>query len=291
MSELPHHLKRDIDDADFQVEESPDRIKPHHAIARFTVEPQSIPLQTLQYVALSQPFFEEFRAIFDRNSVSLPQDVKAPEGALTTDALIHHQLFSSDRVALFSGGYINLGQDIIVPIRNVGFNSETLVAEVFGTTRQAETVCKKLGELLWRVTGTDRRWSELSEFVQIASHTTTTRVDLGFGFSKLYSAGMRSFIKDCIEGGESLGKEMGLIGQRSPEARDDFIVTTAFETVDLKVAIYDKVSGEHEVTAIRIAWDTRKDINRNLTKITSELPFERHVVMVNQLIQRISNEK
>lgn len=286
MNELPHHLKQDIEDADLSVEETPREIEPHSALVRLSMNPAAIPHATLAHVELEQAIFSEFRGHYDRSTVSLPQAAE-PNGALSpsNSELIRYQI-SHDNLVSFEGGYAQYGDDT-VSISTLGFGSQTILAHVNGTTRQAEHICKKLAELLWHTVGIERKWSEISRFTMMATHQTSTVVDLGFPQLEFYSKGFREFLLNEIEGAGGLGQHLGMIGARSANWRDDVMVKAAFRNVLVDLSIIDVASGDHETSVLEIIPDTRADINRNRVKVMSELPFDLHVEMVNNLIKRL----
>ncbi|MEO1038971.1 MAG: hypothetical protein AAFX09_05450 [Pseudomonadota bacterium] len=285
MTELPHHLKQDIDEGTLSIEHSPSAIKPHLATVRLTMEPRSIPSEIIKHLPIAEKLFEKFRVMFDTSTIAMPPGTEM-DGPV--DRFIRYKL-DEDQLVTFKGGYSAFGGEDFISIGILGFGRENIIAMVYGTTRQAEHLCKLLAEELWRICGTERKWSELSDCVQFASHITETEVDFGFSFDRFFAPGFNLFLREDIEGRDGLGRHIGIMGQRNPASREELIVRTAYKHIEMDIGLFDGVSGDSEQSFLRIRPSTRKDINRSLMSVSSELPFDQHVQMVERLISKLKD--
>lgn len=280
MNDFTGSLRKDIEKT-LIVEDTPPEITPNTSRVSINIDPAAVPVEIIKHVDVVKLIFETFRSSFDTSQISLPSGAEA----LSPQSIISHQI-SRNNVLIFKGGFVDYGDEGIISINHIAFGSQTLAAEVYGTTKQAEYICKRLGELLWLAVGRERKWSEISSAVNVVSYSTSTVVKLGFSPRALFSEKFERFIGEAIEGVGGFGRSMGSLGQKLSSS-DDVSVIVSCRELDFEVSVFDGLSGSQESCKIHIIPDTKHDNNRETVKILSELPYDLHVEMVSYLINKI----
>ncbi|MCC5993326.1 MAG: hypothetical protein JJT99_12480 [Rhodobacteraceae bacterium] len=285
MNKHPSSLRKSIEESYYQ-EASPPEITAERATVRINIAPAALPTQVLAFVDVEKIIFDTFRSTLNRSRVSLP-----PEAANVNNKAIVQYLIQNDKPVVFSGGFDDRGETGFVNIVELGFGSQSIFARVYGTTGQAEVVCKQLLEKLWSATGLERKWRELVEYVNLVAYESSTKVDFGFPMKDFLSKVLNGFLSDEIERKEGFGARMGNIGQQPDRSDDSFLIVTSCRKLSLDVDVIDTLTGKSETSNIEIIPHTVFDHNRNLCKVQSELPFEDHVEMLQKLISKYKRAK
>lgn len=280
--EHPGSLRKELE-ASLSVEATPSAITPSSALVSINIDPSVMPVEMIKTVSsqLLETVELEFKSSLDTSAVKLPQGIQSVNARDLVDHFI-----SNDNLVPFKGGLVPFRDDHTIHIRNMAFGSQTLLADVFGTTNQAEYICKKLAELLWRLVGHERKWGELVDDVNIVSYQTSTVVDLGFSLSELLNPLFLQFLESEIAGVDGLGRRMGPIGQQNRNDGSEFVVSTSLQELDIRVGVFDPVSGEHDMHSINVIPDTKFDKGGGKVKIASALPFNLHVDVVEKLLEK-----
>lgn len=266
-------------------EASPPQVSNSVCTVKINIQPSALPLKVVQHMPISTAMFETFRATFDHTKVRIPPGSNFSQ----VDDFIRYEL-SEDRVAIFHGGYLEVQEEdraALVSIENVAFGTQTLASTVNGTTAHALHICKVLAELLWSTIGRERKWGELSDQMALVSYSTSTTVDLEKNLMDLFSKEFVHFIKLDIEAKDGFGAKMGALGQSATISPNEIRAVASAKDLRLEVSLFDEISGHQEIVNMNIVPDTQHDVNRGRVKIYSELPFDLHVEMINNLIEKI----
>jgi hypothetical protein len=284
----PEDLRREVERVVARDEASASGIwtRPYTAQVSMNIEPYAIPRETLDPAIVIARVSDELSSRFDMSEV---RRLLPPESQAQLDPISAMRVaIANDRIVQFQGGWLRLESlDRITPIDKFGFGQQTLSAIVSGTTEEAEYLCKRLLLLLWHSSGVERKWSEFEEFVEISAYNTTTVVDLPSSLLGLLSDGLRKFGSDLAAAG-GLAHEMGRFGSR----RERYGGGTTEAVVhclgiDLKVALFDRISGEQEECSVTLLEHTKGDANRTRIKFLSELSSSRHNDLVKALIDAV----
>ena len=278
MADTPNSLRKTIEELQV-VEVSPPEISPVSAQVSININPVAIPFGILSYVDIEKLVYSSFYASFDPSSVDIPGETSQ----IPTSHIIRH-LIQTGKIISFSGGYAPYAEGDLVVIEKLGFGQQTIFAKVRGTTKQAEYICKKLAEVLWEAVDRPIRWNELSKHVHIVSYETSARVDMGRSVKNLFSKGFLSFLNNKLGGESGFGHVMGNLGQyKTPDDRT-FSIVTSVKALQIEISIFDPVSGKQEECTIEVIPDTTFDHNGRYYKVQSELPYDKHVEMLSELI-------
>jgi hypothetical protein len=273
-------ILRDIE-ANLRVEDTPPEIEPNTAHVSISISPAAIPFQNLRDTDVLQQIYDTFRSRFDPSTIKLPQGTTH-----LSESDLFFYLIQQKQPIYFRGGFINFGEDSIVPISTLVFSDQSLSAEVYGTTKQAEFICKKLAEILWRSAGRERKWSEISNLVDIVSYSTSVIVKLKHPMKEFLSDKFQDFLRIDIESESGYGREMGALGQQKFSNGSGNSVVTSLRQLELDVSVFDRTSGRQESCRIEIIPHSSHDHNKGRIKAMSELPYDRHVEMLTRLIKK-----
>ena len=261
----------------------------------YTINPKALPLEHADLATLADLLERELRLTFDVEKLNrrvgvLPRDVSL--GDLMTMArktrpspdlgFCHGMLTVTDD----SGDMVR-----ITPISYAGFTTETVYAQVVGSTSESSRVAQRLAEYLWDACGYKRAWKDLRDEVQMVGHHSVTEIDFGLPLEHWLSDGFRSFLSREIqgnssgEGTESAGARMGRQRLDGPAGTDvpRLVVVPYVENIGFNIAVFDPESGRQEECDLGFRMRRRTDARRGVVTATSELPSREHTAVLTLL--------
>lgn len=282
LREIETSLALESSTADFTVP-----IRAHAATVAFNIEPEAIPIKTLRPNVVISKIAEEYSSRLNMSSILalIPPDARPN---LSEEAALAISL-ANDRSVVFEGGWLRLDTlDRVTPIAQFGFGEQNLSAAVSGSTEEAEYLCKRMLLLLWHSAEIERKWSEFEELVEITSYRTSTVVDMGLPLSNLLHPSLTDFLKSEVEEPGTFGSEMGTFASKKERVSSDPIAVAHCREIDIRVSLFDGVSGDHEECLVNILLHSRTDANRSRVKFMTELPSQKHREMVTALVKAMA---
>lgn len=254
------------------------------------IDPSAIPMASLDAQAFYQDLVTAFHCKFDDSEIMemIPPELRQQVNPVALLALA----IRNDKMVQFLGGLLKL--DAISrssQISNMGVGTQQVSAVVHGgSTDEAMLLCKTLCLSTWRASGVDKRWEDIEPSVALARYKTTTLVDLPFSLNRLLAADLNTFLGEKVAGDTGYGKLMGyrdvdlkLHADRFNEAK---VVITCRE-IELTVSVFNMITGRSEDNTITFLIESRTNANRGPTFISTELPINEHVDLVEKLVDSI----
>lgn len=282
------NLREEVEKSILEREKRKLHQRPVQAKVTLNIDPVAIPLKTLDIVQFYVLMQEEFNCTFDDSDIRslIPVESREMDGASILRLALKDAI-QKGRMIIFRDGLLTLdGIARIVPFQQVGAGSQTISAVLAGSTDEAMLMCKNFLLLLWRASGTNRRWEDIEGEIARVSYTQTTVAEMPFTMSHFLSRHFREFIADEVCGESGFGRMMGLREVEAEKHRakgSEMEVVSHLREFSVKVSQFNKVTGDLEEVSLDFTIPTRDDANRNRITVTSELPIEEHVDLVERL--------
>ena len=262
---------------------------PHEAQTGLIMPPAVMPRRHADMGTLSARLEEKFGVSLDTSKYKTITGGNPVE----TVQLLNH-LVENDETLFFKNGLLRFEESSrSTPIRLIVISTEEISATVIGSTTESDWIAQKVLEEVWAAAGAQRNWEQLKSGVQLKSNTTLSEVELGRNLIDLLNPAFRSFIDDNITATDAPGSRMGkhpfegsALGRRLRNT-----TTAHVESIDLKVTVYDDVSGRSEDCKMRFAVGNRLAFGRGLVLVMSELDSPSHTALIQKLVETVDARK
>lgn len=280
-------LREEFDRANAEERKiTPPSIEPNEAIVSFNIDPSAIPRNTIRADVLIRLLAQEFGSKYVYQDLLEGQPQQNPQ--ITPADYLHHHL-TIDKMIRFTGGNLQAQDERSVPVNEIGFGTQDVAARVVGTSEEATFVARKLIALLWDAANSPKHWSQIEPLIARTSFVTSTVAEIPVTVDTLFSENFASFFKTEVLSDTGFAKSMGALGQDKLAKSNEKIVVASVMEMNLGISMFDTVSGSSEDSAIKLVPHTRTGRNRNSFKISSELPYDQHVLLVAKLIDALRN--
>ncbi|HVL93923.1 MAG TPA: hypothetical protein VM264_11350, partial [Acidimicrobiales bacterium] len=175
------------------------------------------------------------------------------------------------------------------PIVSVELSREVILVRVQGVSKVAELIAAEVVEAMWRSAGASKKWSEIEPHIQLVGYATGTVINLGRKFEDLLHPSISGFSSQITSetGGLafSMGPQKGPAYQRAGTPSIASVGVATLERLSLLFQRFDLQTGQHFETNLTFSVRARGEKGTGIVYVTSELPFEKHV----QLLQDLRN--
>ena len=261
-----------------------------YAQVRYLFHPDALRSESLDFDSLAKLISQKYDLHFE-----VPDVIKIMQQRGSNPIDVNDQLkaaVDSSKGLIFLDGilrYKDRGEDIERFIESVNIHSQNIRARVRGTSGEAEFIVRSIACDILETQKMGPRWEAFSRYIQHVTYQTTTRQRLGFGFNALLSPTFKSFVSGTIE--SDLGWKMAMLPVgRGAQTKDDYQVVCTFHSLECKVAVFDKTSGDQDDADFHIAITNRRDYGGDYFSITSNLSSSDHIIAVRSLIKAITGK-
>lgn len=255
----------------------------------YTVNPQILPFPLVDPQQLKALLTQKYRLRYKPPAIDPVelQSLGIDATNLTEERLMSMALSMKSPTLLFVNGRYPTGPNTFVAIEEVAFTDEKISATVNGVSEVAEVVIADAFNLFWDSTGTARRWDtkETQDEVQLKSHRTTTTVDLGADARNVLNPSVRRFLDDNVDRGEKFAPRMIAKSRYDSFKPSDHIISTwSLEELVTNVHAFDTTTGRPETSTLRFKTMTRDERGRGIIRVSSELPFDDHLKLIEAIV-------
>jgi hypothetical protein len=257
-----------------------------HSEAGYTLDPSAIPLSELDAgefcESLNRTFGLELAPIDYGPLLNvIPRDQLL---AMDEAAVLQKLITVRGSVLKFENGRFPLRNDF-VPIRSMDVNFESVIVRVGGVTEVAEAVAQDVVDLMWKLSGSTKRWKDLESAVLLVGYATATRVQLSFPAEQLVSAALMDTLSGNLTQGINVAKRIGYeTGPAKKGFSDNFVAIATLEDLTLEVSKFNPATGASNQSNLRFSVTARNDHGTGRIRVVSELKYEDHIALLNEIM-------
>ena len=249
-----------------------------HSEVYYTIHPRRLQFSRFTFSQLREKLQSKYRLVYH------PSD-QSDLNPSYEDHLVDLSQGRRKQIVFVSGLYEIKGQPA-VEIISVSFTREGVIAAVQGHSNFADLVAKEVSELVFDLGGSPTVFDNLGRDLQLKSYATETMVDLGIPFNKLLSASMTEVIDK--EAGDSEGCLQFTVPEKINEKNDRVLrISWAVDDIIIRVSAFNESSGENHISQFKFSVKTRSDYGGTVIGVSSQLPYERHVSFLRQIIKNM----
>lgn len=257
------------------------------------IHPEILPYKHVNPKELIELLEDEYNLTLDISGCS-PDIFRSAEIGINTPEKIVNFLLKQDRFMLsFSDGRFFVQKNSFVPINSIRFTYESITANVRGDTFIAEVLIQEVFELLWKISGVQKRWQDqdVQRSIQVKSYGTTTKTQLPKKLIELLSKSVGKFLHENLSSGQKFGAAMmGKSAYNDFKPYEDVISVVDIDELHLKVNNFDRNIGRSSPAIIRISLTSKDEFSRGIASISSEMVYEDHKAFIQGLIDALEQE-
>jgi len=261
----------------------------------YTVDPRILPFSLVDGKRLTEVLNDKFRLTFKLPEVNAEamRMLGLESQNLTEESLLRVVLKAANPQLLFENGRYPTGPSSFVPIEYIAFTRENIIVRVSGVTEVAEVVAADSFGALWESTGALQNWDspDVQGKVQMISFSTTTKVDVGTGVRSFLNPALCSYLDSNVNEGAKLASKMNTYSRYDGfKPSDSMMGSWSFEEMYINVHSFDSTTGLAETSKLHIDTQTKDERGRGMINLSSSLPFDDHVKMVEEIVNGLKEQ-
>lgn len=277
-----------------ELEKSLDRRKdieavhvPQVASCSLTIRPERLPIKQADPERLLHSLSESYELDVDRSDI---MKLLPPENHGIDDLRIITTLLANDMAVNFTNGMLRLKNRETV-IRRLGFHSQGVSAEVVGNSDEALYLCNLLTLALWGSCNVNMAWEDIEQAVTMVSYNTVTLSTLEISMSEMFNPRLIEFLE--TDEAKSTTSQMGAVLFGEQDVNNSYnnnkcLVVPMYRELDIRFRRFNIETGYHEECAFVLIPDSNYLGNSGPITVRSELPFDKHVKFVDDLVNYLA---
>ncbi|MBM9606255.1 hypothetical protein [Desulfopila inferna] len=260
----------------------------------YTIDPVMLPFTQLDGVKLKKILAEKFMLKFRMPEYN-PHNLAAlgvSADNLTEESIFKFLLRSSSPQLVFENGRYPTGPDSFVPVELVAFSKESIIAKVNGVTEVAMAITADSFNAFWESTGVVKKWDsdETQNALQMVSFGTSTKVKVNGDVKQFLSGNLCKYFNENVNEKEKIASKINTYSVYDNfKPNKNIIGSWSFEELELQIHTFNSTTGLSETSPIRISTQTKDERGRGIVRISSALPYDDHVKMIESIMKALDN--
>jgi hypothetical protein len=255
----------------------------------YTFRPSALPFRQMDPQAFIHALKDAYRLTVDRLDLSpLLEQITIQElGHLDEREVLDH-LVRAPRgsLRLSTGKFAQRSE--FYPIKFVTVDFESISVQIAGPTVIAETIARDVAEMMWAAVGVTKQWPAIEPALMLIAYGTTTRVLLPDNSNLLLNPGLRNFLETSLNQGPTFARDFAGKPAPSGEPRGAIHAVPCFDSLSIRIGVLNLATGYDAEASLDFDVSATSDHGSGRVMVTSQLPYERHVALLDKLVQALS---
>lgn len=261
----------------------------------YTFNPKILPFSLVDPKKLSENLKGKYKLRFKRPAIdpNVMKQLGIDPSNVTEDVMFTLLIDTEDPRLIFENGRYPTGPNSFVPIETVAFTDQNVLAKVSGVTEVAQVVIEDSFNLFWEASGGAKRWhsDDIQDNVHLVSFRTTTKADVAGNVRGLLNGGLCDYLDKNVAKEVCLGARMSAYSRYEDfKPSENLAATWSFDELSIQVHVFNTITGRSETSVINIDTRFKDERGRGIVEITTDLPFDDHVKLVEALVKIVNGQ-